>query len=234
MNCFVCRDNGMPGGCPECGKTRTFSGKPAVNVTPTELAKYEIPRYYQEVVFDSEILQTAYPELTTHRQFKAYCDQLEKIHNIFKAGQIPSQSALIIAPPKRGKQIFAFSCMQHALANGYSIVPMLDTSEWRRLNLLSSERALSKEIKSLAYSVDDIVSADVVFLTIDKDNFQGAYRAIESLVDKRARRDKPTFIISRYTVEQLSLLDFEGEFAENFDKTRMLNRLKYMALIMGK
>ncbi|MEG2263481.1 MAG: hypothetical protein RSC68_03815 [Acinetobacter sp.] len=224
----------MVGGCPECGKAVEASGKAPVEITSEVMDKYEVPSYYRDIEWDSQVLKNEFPNLTSHRMFNGYCAQLDKIYQIFKSGHIPNQSCLITAPPRRGKQVFAFSCIKQAISHGYKAVPVIDTSEWRRINVMSSEKVFSKTVRDLEFSVEDIVSADIVFLTVDKDNFQGAYRSIESLVDKRARKDKPTFIISRFTVEQISYLDFDGNFTQIIDKTRMLNQMKYLGLIIGE
>ena len=234
MNCFRCRDKGLLGGCPNCGKTLEFSGNAAVSLTRDILDSMNIPGYYQDMEWNPEALRQEFPELGTHRLFNMYIDQLDKVYRIFASGQLPRRSALIFAPSRRGKQIWAFSCMKHAIKHGYKVVPMLDTSEWRRLNIIATERAYIKDMSLYGCTMEDVVTADVAFLTVDKDNFKGAYRAIESLLDKRQRRGKPTFVISRYSPEQISILDFEGTFKDAFDKTNRLNPMKYLGLIQGE
>ena len=233
MNCFHCRDQGMIGGCPSCGKTKEFSGNAPVSLTKEVMDSLFIPMYYQQVTWDSRELIREFPELASQRSFKLYLDQLDKVYNIFKSGQIPQKSFMVFAPPRRGKQIWAFSCMKEALQHGYNVVPMLDTSEWRRLNIIATERAYIKDMSLYGCTMEDMVKADVVFLTVDKDNFKGSYRAIESLLDKRQRRGKTTILISRYSPTQISILDFEKDFEKAFDKAQRLNPLKYLGLIQG-
>ncbi len=234
MNCFTCRDQGMPGGCPSCGKTREFSGNPAVAMTEEAQKSASIPQYYWDQEWNAETLKASLPELRNHRTFSQYVDQLDKVYNVFKSGQIPRRSALVVAPPRRGKLIWAFSCMKQAMKHGYKIVPLLDTSEWRRLNIIATERAYIKDMSLYGCTMEDVIAADVVFLTVDKDNFKGAYRAIESLLDKRQRRGRPTIIISRYSPAQISILDYDDDFRQAFDKTNQLNPLKYLGLVEGE
>ncbi len=234
MQCYRCRDIGIEGGCPDCNKVKEISGNPAVEVTEEVLDQYKVPKFYRASKWNSKVLSEAYPELATHRTFRDYISQLDKIYESFKSGNIPSQSVFIIAPPRRGKQVFAFSCMQAAINHGYACAPVLDSSEWRRLNLLATERPTSKELKTFGCTLEQVLNADILFLTVDKDNFSGAYRAIESLIDKRSRRDKPTIVISRYSLEQMSFLDYDDNFKHIVDKTRRLNQLKYVGLILGE
>ena len=74
------------------------------------------------------------------RLFVRFLDQLTKIDGIFKEGGIPNKSVYIIAPPGYSKTVFAYSCMQQALANGYSVAPIIDTIEQKKLIVLASEK----------------------------------------------------------------------------------------------
>lgn len=236
IRCFVCRDEGKPGGCPACGKVLYPNGQPAVEVTPEllEEAKCPIPDTYMHRTWDSSILMNTFPELQKSRIFTQYVSQLDKIYNIFASGHLPNQSVMIIAPRRRAKLTFAYCCMKQALSYGYTVAPILDTSELKRLNILSADRYFSKELKELDYTIESIIDADVMFLTVDIDNFQSSYRTIDTFVNKRARRGKSTFILSRYTVEQISLTDYNDTFDSIIDKTRMQDKQKYLGLIIGE
>lgn len=69
-----------------------------------------------------------------------YLDQLEKINNIFVEKLLPQKSAFIIAPAGYSKMTFAYSCMQRALDAGFSVAPLLDTVELKRVLVLASEK----------------------------------------------------------------------------------------------
>lgn len=234
MICYVCRDKGMLMGCPNCGKEKNFSGNESVELTKDVMDKLYIPNYYQCVNWSSDKLRKELPDLNTHRLFNQYIDQLDKIYNIFESGQLPNKSILITAPPKRGKQIWAFSCMKQALRHGYTVSPILDTSEWRRLNIIATERAYIKDMALYGCTLEQMITNDVVILSVDHDNFKGAYRAIQTLIDKRQRRGKATIVISRYTPEQISILDFDKDFKQAFDRTSKLNPCKYLGYIQGE
>lgn len=224
----------MLGGCPDCGKTIEFSGNAPVTVTKEIMDTLYIPEYYQTVTWDPKALEREHIHLTSHRGFQAYISQLDKVYQLFKSGQLIPRSFMVTAPSRRGKHIWAYSCLKQALSHGYKVVPILDTSEWRRLNIISTERAYLKDTSLYGCTIEEIITADIVFLTVDHDNFKGAYRAVESLLDKRQRRGKCTVIISRYTPEQISILDFDDDFKNTFDKTQRLNPSKYLAFLQGE
>lgn len=236
IKCFTCRDKGRPGGCPSCGKVLNPNGKPVMEITPQllEESKCPIPPTYLARDWDPNVLLDTFPELKTHRMFTNYVSQLDKIYRIYESGRLPTQSVMIIAPRRRGKVTLAYCCMKQALAHGYTVAPLLDTSELKRLNILSADRHFSKDLRNLDYTIESVVNADVMFITVDLDNFQSAYRTIDAFVDKRARQGKATFIISRFTIEQITLTDFNETFDDIIDKTRLQDRLKYIGLIIGE
>ena len=127
---------------------------------------------------------------------------------------------------------WAYSCMQEALKHGHSVMPIIDNTQFKRLNIISSDRISSKFLKNMKYTIDDYLAADVVFMTVDPDNFQSSYRTIDSLLSKRARLGLPTFVLSRYTIAQMSLLDYEGTFKSVVSKQQQ-DRNKYVVVIGG-
>lgn len=90
-------------------------------------------------------------------------DQLEKINNIFVEKLLPQKSAFIIAPAGYSKMTFAYSCMQRALDAGFSVAPLLDTVELKRVLVLASENVHYKIDGRISY--DDYIMADICFVT---------------------------------------------------------------------
>ena len=134
---------------------------------------------------------------------------LTKIDGIFKEGGIPNKSVYIIAPPGYSKTVFAYSCMQHALANGYSVAPLIDTIELKRLLVLASEKLDYKLYGRFSY--DDYMSSDVVFVTVTHTYYRyDAYSVLDELINRRARLGLATFVLSRYSLKTLYKWDKLG------------------------
>ena len=232
MHCLTCRDKGMLGGCPTCGKTAQFSTE-ARDVPDEVLDAVAIPEFYKGNVWSKQTLIDTHADVTAKTKLEQYASILTRIHQIFSSGSIPNKSFIVISSPGSGKLTWAYACMQEALRHGHSVVPIIDNTEFKRLSIISSDRMTSKFLKSQKYSIEDYLAADVMFMTIDPDNFQTAYRTVSSVLNKRTRAGKPTFIISRFSLEQISLMDYTQQFTKDIQAKQQQDRNKYLVLIGG-
>ncbi len=192
--CHVCNDEGKPDGCPKCGRTpRSAVGMKLMNfTTPTEI----IPTPYQGRLWEKPMLEGL------PLSFQDFDEKLEKVHNQFLKGLIPKFSMFIAAPPKSGKNSFAYSCMQTSLAQKFSVAPLLSTADWRRLYKVSQMNPFYKLFGK--YQWDTLVVMDVVFLFIDHaDDHNDDIPLIKSIMDTRASFGLSTFVISDYKLTDL-------------------------------
>lgn len=225
--CFTCGNNGLLDRvCPECGhprvgdtsaKLKKMSDPESIQFK-TEDSVLEkngfkiIPDCYDGVFWSRKKLENEHtdklpekfdiPNASNDRLFVHFLDQLTKLDNIFRQGGIPDKSVYIIAPSGYSKTIFAYSCMQYALANDYTVAPLIDTIELKRLLILSSENLNYKLYGKFLY--DDYITNEVVFITVTHTYYRyDAYSALEELLNRRARLGLSTFILSRYSLETL-------------------------------
>lgn len=229
--CLTCRDQGLVNGCPACGKILVID-KPQIQLTTEILDKAAIPEFYKSNRWSKQVLLNAHKDCLAVSVLEKYAETLDRMYKIFASGKIPNKSCIIIASHCMGKMIWAYSCMQEALKYRYSVVPILDNTQYKRINLLSSDRMFSKALKQ-DYTIEDYNEADVMFMTIDPDNFQGSYRTVESVLSKRSRAGKPTFILSRYSIEQMSLIDYSHTFSSTVTAKAEQDRNKYVLVIGG-
>ena len=218
--------------CPECGhapagsdsklsQMSSFSQvKANTETTLVEEGSAEIVQpAYKGIFWNRRILENDNTEKLPEkfdiagryndRLFVRFLDQLTKIDGIFKEGGIPNKSVYIIAPPGYSKTVFAYSCMQHALANGYSVAPLIDTIELQRLLVLASEKLDLKLYGRVSY--DDFMSSDVVFVTVTHTYYRyDAYSVLDELINRRARLGLATFVLSRYSLKTLYKWDKLG------------------------
>lgn len=231
MPCLTCRDKGTFTGCTVCGKVRAHSGNEFVELTVATKDSIKIPTYYHNTVWSADTLRSSNPDLAMQAMFKRYVLSLDALYKRFEKGILPTQTLFIQAPRRRSKRIWAYSCMMSALHHGYTVAPMIDTSEWRRANVMSSERSTSKYSTVCDMTVEEFLTRDVMFITVDLDNYQTSYRAIESLIDKRSRRDLNTIILSRYSIQDISMTDYTQSFEGIEDNSRMLDLKKYIEVV---
>lgn len=229
--CLYCRGKGTLDGCPKCGKKMSFGGAGAVEVTAEILEKFTIPAEYLQTEWDDQVLLEDHPTKIKNKSFQRYMKELGKLMEIFRSGLPIKQSAIILAPRRYGKQTFANCCLKEALAHGFSILPILDNTQIKRINVLSADRPATDYMRLSKYTIEDLTQADICFMTIDADNFRSAFRTIDSLMDKRARMGKPTFVLSRFTLQDMSDYDSRKAYLGLVDKHRTNNHLRYPVIV---
>ena len=224
-HCFTCGNKGFPDKiCPECGREPTRSSlnldrHPNVENFIRKTSWSMIPAKYQGIFWNREILEREYSaKLSKYNElgyddklFIKYLDQLEKINNIFVEKLLPQKSAFIIAPAGYSKMTFAYSCMQRALDAGFSVAPLLDTVELKRVLVLASENVHYKIDGRISY--DDYIMADICFVTVTKLYTRTeAYQVIQELLDRRSRRGLCTFVLSRFSLNEIAKEDKRHSF----------------------
>ncbi len=231
MKCFTCGDVGLVGGCPACGKTLGEEVRETHSFLVEESChQLHIPDNYKSLEWSKRRLQASHPELSDNESFARYCNNLEKVLEEFKLGRVPEQSALIIAGKGFSKQIWAYTCMRYAINAGYSVVPYLDSSEVKFINVASSTGLFNKELKSYP-TMTEIEESDVMFVTVDCDNYGTSLRTIDSLLSKRARRSKSTFIVSRASIKQMCWYESTKNYMAYLEPTRSIDNRRYPVIV---
>ncbi|GAA0101701.1 hypothetical protein UT300012_24160 [Paraclostridium bifermentans] len=219
--------------CPSCGNTYG-APKPETLIENKEFVQkakdLTIPEQYIGRIWDKQVLLKDKEDDATNRHFNRFVTQLERIHSIFENGLLPAKSAIIVAPPKCSKAVWAYSCMQLAVGKGFSVAPILDTIELKRLLVLAGEKPTTKLYGGINY--DEYMTSDVVFVTVTKTEYAyDAWKVILEILDRRSRRGLPTFILSRYDVKTMSRYDYNKQFDHVVDFNGNENPLKYPVII---
>lgn len=232
--CYVCGGKGfMNKVCPECGhpmiKRSIDFSKVDTDDFRDKLETLRVPDQYKGVTWDGEILKHFKTCDQNNSGFDKYIKQLDKIHSIFAAGKVPLKSAIIISPAGYSKRIFAYSCMQRALLSGWSVAPVLDTIELKRLLVLSADKPSYRLYSCIDY--DEYVMSDVCFVEVTKLP-QHAYAAptVQEVLDRRGRLGKSTFILSNFTLDEMSKFDSFGSFSA-IKNQGIVDNYKYPAII---
>lgn len=253
--CFTCGNKGLLNKvCPECGHPKVsdtlsrldkinnfddLGAKTTDSISDTDSFKL-IPDCYDGVFWSRKKIENDYteklpekfdiPNASNDRLFVHFLDQLSKINNIFRQGGIPNKSVYIIAPPGYSKTIFAYSCMQYALANNYSVAPMIDTIELKRLLILAAENLNYKLYDKFSY--DEYLTSEVVFITVTHTYYRyDAYSVLEEIINRRSRLGLSTFIISRYSLNTLYKWD-KFNTLDSLKNSNSKDCRKYPAVVM--
>ena len=233
--CTMCGGYGKPGGCDKCGK----DSNPSIELSKQKLPEKFIdscrwnliPDEYIGIDWGKGYLLSSYEEYENDVNFKLFLDQCEKFHEIFKNGKRVNKSFFLCAPPEFGKDTLAFSCMQYAKKNGFTVAPFLDTTDVKRLLILGGERPEYKVLNRVNF--DDYVTSEVVFVSVTKTQYvKEAYITILELLSKRSRLGLPTYIMSEYPLDVLTK-DTPNKFNVNkFKKaTVRVNEMKNPAVV---
>lgn len=234
-HCYYCNNLGTPEGCSHCGRvsgqveTEQMTPKKAIEMEK----KYKtilIPEHYRKNLWSSEVFWRGREDKRTDLALSRYVSQVQKVYDVFVSGAVPAKSAFFIAPNGYGKCTFAYSCMKQALANKHTVMPLTDTLDLKRLFVSATTKPDFKLYGK--WSLDDYVMADVVFLTVVQSRMNyDAYLTIADLVNKRARFDKPTFIISEFSLEEISRWDDNKNYRNLLTATDGDNPLKFPLVI---
>lgn len=193
--CHTCGGLGKEGGCPKCGLTPRK--RTEVQTLHLDVPADVIPLPYQGNLWTK-------PELGENAtaRMRDFDDKLERVAQEFMSGRIPKFSMFISSPAKYGKHAFAYTCLQTALAQQFTIAPLFTTSDWRRLYRVSQMNPFYKLYDS--YKWDDLIKRDVVFITVDhSEDRYDVISLLKDIYDIRSTFSFPTFVISDFRLEEL-------------------------------
>lgn len=233
--CFLCGGKGFPDKvCPRCGKepmhgTLNLENRSDAQQFVEKIDGFGVPAQYRGVAWNAEILKKSFRDKQNDMLFQKFVSQLEKVNDFFVRGMLSPKSAIIIAPAGYSKTTFAFSCMQRALDNGFTVAPFLDTIELKRLLTLAGEKPSYRMFKQVSY--DDYIMSDICFVTVTKlPQHEWAYDVIQELLDRRTRKGLSTFILSRFSLNEISKTDRSNQF-DVISTANSNDNYKYPAVI---
>lgn len=231
--CKLCWDRGMPGGCIACGMDSLEHGAEKVaSLDPVLLQQYQIPERYLYTEWDEEQLLLSHENMKDNSIFINYCKTLTNYVGRLRSGDMPKSSLIICSDRGFGKRTFVYSCMKECIKYGRKIVPIIDTTEYRRLIILSTEKIYSKSLNKLSCTLEEVNTCDILFLTVDLANYKNCLKTVESVCERRSRMGKPTIITSRYSIKEMSLLDYYGDSEGFVNRKDTVDMYKFPRMIV--
>ena len=167
----------------------------------TEKILRSIPAKYVNKTFTPELITP--PEKSSN--FGSYISALSDIYSKIISGEVLSRSAYVFSFQGLGKQHWVYSCIQECLKQGLSVSPYLDTKE--AVSLFKSEELPN------SYFTNDYVFLKMATGLLDFNDVS----IMRLLLDRRARNNRPTIIVSRYSKTYITKIDktIEGCFISN-------------------
>jgi hypothetical protein len=242
--CFECGGNGFPDrNCPSCHKPALNKVKNIEDIEDKDafiksVSAISVPEKYIGIFWNSTELEKSHVELLGEQfgiegrgndwQFVRFIDNLKRVNDAFSDKKLPSKSAIIVAPAGFSKMVFAYSCMQKALSNGFTVAPLLNTIELKRLIVLAAENPRYKLNNCIDF--DEYIMSDVCFITVTKmHQREWAYEVIQEIMDIRSRKGLSTFVMSRFDINEISYRDRSNSF--DIIKRKGTDSYKYPAII---
>lgn len=165
-----------------------------------------IPEFYKAKEFTPEILkkdENLSLSVRNDVMMDYYIKQLKKVMDNFILGQKLDNSYLIMAPQGYSKSHFVYCSMIEAIKRGFSVSPYYDTGEIYKMHY-SDDMKLKEVLES------DLCFIKIMPAFVSKKDTQ----AVKYVLDKRARRNLPTIVISRFNMGYLG--DIEPHLGNNF------------------
>jgi hypothetical protein len=212
--CSTCSDKGyhITKGkaikCKECDGVIRKDGIIETDIVEVnnQVERLNIPEFYKDKEFTPELLkkeENLSLSIRNDIMMDLYIKNLRKIMDYFVLGKKLDNSFIVMAPQGYSKSHFVFGSMIEALKRGFTVAPYYDTSEIYKMYY--SDDLMLKEVFE-----SDICFIKVMTSFVSKKDTQ----AIKFVLDKRARRNLPTIVISRFNMGYLS--DIEPHLGNNF------------------
>lgn len=226
--CIQCGGYGLYGEeCPRCGKSRkalqlSRIGEQEIEMLEQRMDYVSIPDNYKGVEWSYDIFWSCHPEFIDDegrkdRELDSKVDFLTKVNSLYGQGALPPASIIYVSPPHMGKMVWAYSCMQHALKNGYTVAPIYDTLELAGFLSAGSRNPRYRLYNKL--TLEEYMLTDVVFITVSKTDYRKeAHYVIREILDRRARLGKGTNFISEFGIEEFASSDDTGYIFRILDR----------------
>ena len=227
--CYRCRGEGEVGGCKDCGTDKV---KEIVEIETEEIDRLIIPKWYVKREWNKDIVIRDNPKYRHDPKFNRLVEQMDRAHQTFKEGRNVGISGIFVAPRKFSKMTWAYSCLQLAQANGLKTVPIMDTQQIKRFITINEQRPLAVKDEDFGCSYEEFIMADIVIMTVTKSYYyRDASQVIDLVLDMRSRYGKPTIVISRFNMKEITEFDRKGLFNSLIDVEGRENGMRYPAII---
>lgn len=227
----MCRDKGKIGGCPRCGRELNLTENTDSQVPAQDIKLLGIPKYYVSNKWDPAILVNDHGAYCDDVDFNKYVDNLNICYHDLSAGKLPKISALISSPVGYGKTTWAYNCMLQAKANNFTVAPLVDTAQIRRLLLIATERPEWHNTIN-GFSYNEFINSDFMIVCISTGpEYVYAYETIVNLVNIRSRNDKATLFLSNYSIRELVSQDKKQLLIKLLNGGTNVDPLKYLKKI---
>lgn len=231
MKCTKCFGLGLPSGCPKCG---IDSNLKTISLDSTDESNLPLQIQLTELVPDAYKGRYWSPNTDSPNiKFKKVQDIMLRVYQLCSSGRIPGFSLFISGSQKLEKELFVYSCMQQLLIHNFSVVPFMSTLELRRVMRVTQYNPKYKFLDKWTY--DKIISSDVLFLTVThlSEDRHTDISLLQEVLDTRSRLNKPTIIVSDYSLESMVSYYGSKEYLLIFNTDSTRDTLRYPFIVQS-
>lgn len=232
--CTTCGNEGKEGGCPKCGKEvkPLYDGKSEEVVAKTigfleNVIK--VPEEYLGNRFTKQVLLDD-NRSNMNEDLRTYADNLERYLEIFKNGGLPKRSTMVMSPTGYAKKVLAYSCIEIANDNRFSVSPLLSTIDIAFIMRQAADFNPNFKFNGVGYM--DLYYLDFMVVQVAHTDFKyDSYKILQELLNMRSRMNKTTLILSDFGLNIISDWDDQQNFVRLFQAGYMDNKKLYPSII---
>lgn len=232
--CTSCGNKGTKEGCPECGREHKilYQDKTENQIASTlgYLEKViRIPEGYLGNRFVKQVLMDEYTG-KKREEYRKYIDNLDMYIEIFRNGRLPQRSTFVASPTGNGKKVMAYTCMELANDNNYTISPILSTLDISFIIKQSIEFKPDFKFNGVGYM--DLYEIDFLVVQISHTDYKyESYKVIQELLNMRTRYNKSTLVLSDFGIDTITDWDDQYNFVRLFQTGFLDNKQLYPTMI---
>lgn len=189
--CANCNDQGLPDGCPKCGK---YYFGTVVTEEEVKHADFTIPAYYRKNQWDAMKIKPS-DNVGTSSVLKVIDNMITQV----ASGKELSASYVILLPYGHGKKTAMFTIIQHYLKNGFTVAPVVDIAT---LAIMENNFRLNE--KEAIKMWQKLISSDLV--CVYGVDFSARYLTMKlflNLCSIRGLQGKPTLQFAENSLQDL-------------------------------
>lgn len=196
------------------------------------LQRLYIPEFFTRETYSKNILLAEKEHLKDNGAFQMYLDKVDRLIGAIGRGTKLESSLFISAPSGFGKEHMVYTLMCIALDRGLTVFPYIDLAEAEAL-MTSFEEGNDKDPirESITFTDLELYESDVCILKVPHANNSHSFKTALKVIDRRARRNKSTIIISRYHIRYFAMLDsfkeIEGIINPNSSRPKNLKVIEF-------
>lgn len=164
-----------------------------------------VPEQYRGAGFDIDLLP--------HGLGAYYYTYMNELYSGVSQMGLRNLNVFLSSPPKHGKTVLAYTCIEKLYRRGVEVFPLYDVMELRRMIMDRDNGKRNEEIEELGLDVTDIYKVPYLFLKLTPDLSFVMFDTLKLILDRRLRRSgSVTIVLSDMPWNYIVEADKKGVF----------------------